>query len=45
MIVRRTRTFIKLAYPNATIRKKGADGRIVDQPLRFPRESPGRSSV
>jgi len=36
VVVRRTRTFIKSAYPNATIRRRGLDGAAVEQPLTFP---------
>lgn len=36
VVVRRTRPFIRTAYPNATIRKREPDGSWVEQPVRFP---------
>ncbi len=36
VVVRRTRTFIKAAYPDATIRRRGRDGAVVEQSLSFP---------
>lgn len=36
VVVRRTRTFVKAAYPEATIRRKNRGGEVVEQPLSFP---------
>jgi hypothetical protein len=36
VVIRRTRPFIKRAYPNAVIRKKQPDGMVVEQKITFP---------
>jgi superfamily II DNA or RNA helicase len=36
MVIRRSRPFIRQAYPNATIRKKEADGTWSEMAVRFP---------
>lgn len=36
VVIRRTRPFIRMAYPNATIRKREADGAWSEMPVRFP---------
>jgi len=36
VVIRRTRPFIRMAYPNATIRKRAADGTWSEMPVRFP---------
>jgi hypothetical protein len=36
VVIRRTRPFIRMAYPNATIRKREADGTWSEMPVRFP---------
>tara|TARA_R110002073_G_scaffold245043_1_gene407198 strand:+ start:19261 stop:22008 length:2748 start_codon:yes stop_codon:yes gene_type:complete len=41
VVVRRTRTFIKEAYPDATVRKKQEDGTYQEVPLEFPNRLAG----
>jgi superfamily II DNA or RNA helicase len=36
VVIRRTRPFIRMAYPNATIRKRESDGTWSEMPVRFP---------
>lgn len=36
VVIRRTRPFIRMAYPDATIRKREPDGTWRDLPIRFP---------
>jgi superfamily II DNA or RNA helicase len=36
VVIRRTRPFIRMAYPNATIRKREADGTWSEMAVRFP---------
>jgi hypothetical protein len=36
VVIRRTRPFIRIAYPNATFRKREHDGTWAEQPVRFP---------
>lgn len=36
VVIRRTRPFIRTAYPNATIRTREPDGNWVEQSVRFP---------
>ena len=36
VVIRRTRPFIRMAYPNATIRKREGDGTWSEMPVRFP---------
>jgi superfamily II DNA or RNA helicase len=36
VVIRRTRPFIRTAYPNATIRKRLPDGAWVEESVRFP---------
>ena len=36
VVIRRTRPFIRMAYPNATIRKREPDGTWSELPVRFP---------
>lgn len=41
VLVRRTRRFIKLTYPDATMRVRGSNGAMVEQPIEFPERVPG----
>lgn len=41
VVVRRTRGFIREAYPDATLRQRGPDGAETEIPLRFPRRVSG----
>ncbi|MFQ5853507.1 MAG: C-terminal helicase domain-containing protein, partial [Candidatus Binatia bacterium] len=36
IVIRRTRPFIRKAYPDATIRTQGPDGTWIDLPIHFP---------
>ncbi|MGH7827548.1 MAG: helicase-related protein, partial [Candidatus Binatia bacterium] len=36
IVIRRTRPFIRMAYPNATIRRREQDGTWIEQPVHFP---------
>lgn len=45
VVVRRTRGFIKRAYPDATLRRPDAAGQLVDVPLRFPERISGEEQV
>ena len=45
VVVRRTRGFIKRAYPDATLRRRDAAGHLVEVPLRFPERISGENQV
>ena len=36
VVIRRTRPFIRMAYPTASFRKREPDGTWAEQPVRFP---------
>lgn len=36
LVIRRTRPFIRMAYPTASFRKREPDGSWTEQPVRFP---------